>query len=54
MATVLSNYQSLRGQVEERMRAVDITSEMLWWYGELIYQIGVLETIRRTTTPRLR
>ena len=46
MATVLSNYQSLRGQVEERMRAVDITSEMLWWYGEPIYRIGVLETLQ--------
>ncbi len=46
MATVLSNYQSLRGQVEERMRTVDITSEMLWWYGEPIYRIGVLETLQ--------
>lgn len=46
MATVLSNYQTLLGRVEERMRTVDITSEMLWWYGELIYRIGVLETLQ--------
>ncbi len=46
MATVLANYQSLRGQVEEKMRGADITSEMLWWYGELVYRIGVLETLQ--------
>ena len=46
MATVLSNYQTLRSQVEERMRTVDTTPEMLWWYGELTYRIGVLETLQ--------
>lgn len=30
MATVLENYRSLRGQVEEKMRDTDPTPEMLW------------------------
>lgn len=46
MATVLRNYQDLRGKVETRMRNEDITAPMLWWYGELVYRIGVLETLQ--------
>lgn len=46
MVTVLENYRSLRSQVEEKMCNIDTTPEMLWWYGELVYRIGVLETLQ--------
>lgn len=44
MATVLENCYSLRTELEQRMAQTAITANQLWWYGELVYRIGVLET----------
>ena len=46
MATVLERYQTLRFQIGERMQKEPITPDMLWRYGELVFRIGVLETLQ--------
>lgn len=46
MATVLENYQTLCLQVGERMQKEPVSADMLWWYGELVFRIGVLETLQ--------
>ncbi|MPM14747.1 hypothetical protein SDC9_61111 [bioreactor metagenome] len=44
MATVLENYWSIRAEIESRMEKEPATATMVWWFGELAYRIGVLET----------
>lgn len=44
MATVLQNCYALRTELEQRMGQSQITADQVWWYGELVYRIGVLET----------
>lgn len=44
MATVLENYYALRGELEQRMAQAPINAVDLWYYGEIVYRVGVLET----------
>ena len=44
MPTVLENYYNLRHEVEQRIAQGESSADAVWWYGELVYRIGVLET----------
>lgn len=44
MATVLETYYNLRGEVYNRIAQGSTSADIIWWYGELMYRIGVLET----------
>ena len=44
MPTVLENYCNLRYEVEQRIAQGEPSASAVWWYGELVYRIGVLET----------
>ena len=44
MATVLENYYALRVELEQRMAQAPINAVDLWYYGEIVYRVGVLET----------
>ena len=44
MATVLENYYGYRQQLLQRMAKPPISPADLWFYGEILYRIGVLET----------
>ena len=44
MATVLENYYSLRSEVDKRIAQGSASADAIWWHGELVYRIGVLET----------
>lgn len=44
MATVLETYYGLRNELEQRMAQAPITATDLWYYGEIVYRVGVLET----------
>lgn len=44
MPTVLENYYNLRHEVEQRVAQGGATASAVWWYGELVYRVGVLET----------
>ena len=44
MATVLETYNGLLSQVETSLAKSPATANHVWWYGELVYRIGVLET----------
>ena len=53
MATVLENYYALRGELEQRMAQAPINAVDLWYYGEIVYRVGVLEPVRCTCAVRL-
>ena len=44
MATVLENYLALRSQIEVCMTQMPANADMVWWYGEILYRVSVLET----------
>lgn len=44
MATVLETYYNYRNQVNARIAQGGATADAVWWFGELSYRIGVLET----------
>lgn len=44
MATVLENYYNLRCEVDRRIAQGGAPVDAIWWHGELVYRIGVLET----------
>ena len=44
MPTVLENYYNLRHEVEQRIAQGESSAAAVWWYGALVYRIGVLET----------
>lgn len=46
MATVLENYHSIRTQVDARIAQGGAPADAVWWYGEVVYRIGVLETFQ--------
>ena len=46
MATVLGNYEQDKQALIQRMEQEQITADILWRYGELVYRIGVLETCK--------
>lgn len=46
MATVLENYYSIRTQVDTRIAQGGAPADAVWWYGEVVYRIGVLETFQ--------
>lgn len=46
MATVLENYYSIRAQVDKRIVQGGAPADAVWWYGEVVYRIGVLETFQ--------
>ena len=44
MATVLENYYNLRSEVDQRIAQGRAPADAIWWHGEIVYRIGVLET----------
>lgn len=44
MATVLENYYNLRSEVDQRIAQGGAPADAIWWHGEIVYRIGVLET----------
>ena len=44
MPTVLENYYNLRCEVDKRIAQGNAPADAIWWHGELVYRIGVLET----------
>lgn len=44
MATVLENYYGLRGEVNKRIAQGNVPADAIWWHGEIMYRISVLET----------
>lgn len=44
MPTVLENYYNLRSEVDKRIAQGNVSADAIWWHGELVYRIGVLET----------
>ena len=44
MATVLENYYNLRGEVDQRIAKGGAPADAIWWHGEIVYRISVLET----------
>ncbi len=44
MPTVLENYYNLRSEVDKRIAQGNAPADAIWWHGELVYRIGVLET----------
>lgn len=44
MATVLEKYYGLRQELEQCMGQAPIRADHLWFFGEVAYRIGVLET----------
>ena len=44
MATVFENYYNLRSEVDRRIAQGGAPADAIWWHGEIVYRIGVLET----------
>lgn len=44
MPTVLENYRNIQSEVEKSVAQHGTSADALWWYGEVTYRIGVLET----------
>ncbi len=44
MATVLENYYNLRNEVDQRIAKGGAPANAVWWHGEIVYRISVLET----------
>ena len=44
MATVLENYYGLRSEVNKRIAQGNAPADAIWWHGEIMYRISVLET----------
>ena len=47
MATVLENYYNLRSEVDQRIAQGGAPADAIWWHGEIVYRIGVLETCQK-------
>ena len=44
MATVLETYYNIRNEVDQRIAKGGAPANAVWWHGEIVYRISVLET----------